>query len=115
MWWPNPQQSLLSCLRVHGRIDPTSQHFETNRRKRTFAGLDALTPGVLKLWIADVPAIFEPGTAAHTTTKFAGFLDRATDSAYPNDCSRGYGVWGSRDWFHICRHVVIIAPVKIAK
>ena len=89
MWWPNPQQSLLSCLRARGRIDPISQHFETNRRKRTFAGLDALTPGVLKLRIAGVSALLEPITTAYAATALAGFLDDATLGACSTDCRCG--------------------------
>ena len=67
---------------MHGRIDPISQHFETNRRKRTFAGLDALTPGVLKLWIAGVSALLEPITTAHAATALTGFLDLTAIGAH---------------------------------
>ena len=70
---------------MHGRIHPISQHFGTNPRRRTFAGLDALTPSVLKLGIAGVSALFEPITTAHAATALTRFLDRTaigTHSCY---------------------------------
>ena len=47
-----------------------------------FAGLYTLVPRVLKLCVANTSAIFEPITAATTTTLFAGFFNASAFAAY---------------------------------
>ena len=70
----------------------------------TFTGLDALEPRVIKLWVADVSTIVEPGTAANTAALFAGFLygaalrARGTGTGICWDGRRGGSYNG---WAHI--------------
>ena len=43
----------------------------------TGAGLHALGPCVIKLCVADISTVLEPGTTPSTTTVFAGFFASA--------------------------------------
>ena len=53
-----------------------------------FAGLYALVPRVLKSCVTSTSAVFEPGTAASTTTRFPRFRDGAAFGAYGTDDRR---------------------------
>ena len=53
-----------------------------------FACLYALVPRVPKPYIVTTSAIFEPGTAATTTTHFSRFRDLDAFWAYRTDCRR---------------------------
>ena len=63
-----------------------------------FAGLNALVPRVLKVFVTCTSTVFEPRTTVSATTSFARFLD---DTAFG-----AYGTGGRRrdDW---CLHVDI--------
>ena len=50
----------------------------------SFAGIDSLVPGMLKLCVASSATVFEPSTAATTTTALTGFRDGTTFRAYGN-------------------------------
>ena len=69
-------------------------------RRPCFAGLDALDPRVLKVWVPSTSAVFEPRTAATTTTNLTGFLDSNTFGAYGTGnccgCSGSYVEIGQR-------------------
>ena len=54
----------------------------------SFAGLDALVPRVIKIWVTSTSAIVEPRTAATAATSFPGFLHGATYGAYGIDDRR---------------------------
>ena len=57
-----------------------------------FAGLDSLSPCMIELGVAGIPAVLEPGGAASATAEFAGFLASATLGAYRIDTwRRRYG------------------------
>lgn len=45
--------------------------------ERTFAGLDALGPCVIKLCAAGIPTLIEPSATTSATAEFAGFLNGA--------------------------------------
>ena len=50
---------------------------DSDSKKLTFAGLNALNPCVIEVCVAGISAVLEPSTAASATTEFAGFLDAA--------------------------------------
>ena len=54
----------------------------------TFAGLHALKPLVISIFIADTPAVLMPSTTRSTTTDLAGFSERSTLWACPRIGSR---------------------------
>ena len=47
-------------------------------RTPTLTSLDALSPCMIKLCVADISTVLEPTTAASATATFTGFLDNAT-------------------------------------
>ena len=48
------------------------------RLQLTVTSLNALDPGMIKLRVASISALLEPGSAASTTTSFAGFFCNCT-------------------------------------
>ena len=64
------------------------------------AGFDSLVPGMIKLCVASSATVFEPRTAATTTTNLTGFLDSNTFGAYGTGnccgCSGSYVEIGQR-------------------
>jgi len=73
-----------------------------------FACLYALVPRVPKPYIVTTSAIFEPGTAATTTTHFSRFRDVDAFWAYQTDCRR-------RSLFarlHALKPAVIYVPIS---
>ena len=58
---------------------------DSDSKKLTFAGLNALDPCMIKVCVTGISAVLEPSTAASATTEFAGFLDNAALGAYFTD------------------------------
>ena len=54
----------------------------------TFAGLRALKPTVISVFVADTSAFLKPSTTRSATTDSAGFLERA---AFRTSCSYRWG------------------------
>ena len=70
-------------------------------REQTFAGIDALTPRVIEIRVAEIATLLEPSTATSATTELAGSLDGAALGArgtwfhrYPGG---GDLAWGGGD------------------
>lgn len=83
----------------------------------TVAGLDALLPRVIKLFVAGIAAVVEPSTAASATAGLTGLLDGAALRAYRNDylcltCRRRLGIYkrGRRasNWYEQHKNVIYI-------
>ena len=53
-----------------------------------FAGLNALVPRVLTIYVASCPTFSKPRTSTSAATEFAGFRDGATGEAYGADGRR---------------------------
>ena len=61
----------------------------------TFAGLNALNPRMIEVFVTDISAFLEPTAAARTTTESPGFLESAALGALLASnpgytCRRGY-------------------------
>ena len=50
---------------------------DSDSKKLTFTGLNALDPCMIEVWVASISTVLEPSTAASATTEFAGFFDTA--------------------------------------
>ena len=69
-----PASSLAEIYDNHTPVSMPKQYaIQQAVTVRTFAGPAALTPSVLKLSVARISALFEPGATAHATTALAGF------------------------------------------
>ena len=55
---------------------------DSDSKKLTFAGLNALDPCMIEVWVASISTVLEPSTAASATTEFAGFLNAAALGAH---------------------------------
>ena len=60
-------------------------------RQLTFASLDALSPCVVELRIANISALLKPGTATSATTAFASLAGSALGTPAVAAC-RGYSL-----------------------
>ena len=54
-----------------------AMHLHATALTRTFAGLHALKPAVMKVFVACTSALLEPSTARSAATDSAGFWERA--------------------------------------
>ena len=50
-------------------------------RRPTLTSLDALSPCVIKLCVADISTVLEPSSTTSTTARYAGLLDHTTRGA----------------------------------